>query len=258
MLVQQPASISETAMAKHLTRDLTVVEINGAVSQNLGRFMTLARPGAQCHRVAPDPARFQWRARGPVQLETSCQCAAGQQSQSLIMSRGSSLRGLSEVSTTISLKRPAASPIRGRLVLSRSPPHPNNVIMRPSGFSSFAVANRFRSASSVWAIIYNHEKRLARIDALEAPRHGGKLGDSVGDDIAGKIESNSGPDGGKKYYRTLIRPTMCERTSIFPTGVSTVNSRPEKDRAGLRVVMSAPGSSPYVSVRAASPANCLP
>src|SRR6202011_4384874 len=37
------ASISEAAMAKHLTRHLAVVEINGAVPQHLGRFMSLAR-----------------------------------------------------------------------------------------------------------------------------------------------------------------------------------------------------------------------
>ena len=43
MLVQQPALLSETAMVKHLTRHLTVVEINRAIPQNLGRFMTLAR-----------------------------------------------------------------------------------------------------------------------------------------------------------------------------------------------------------------------
>src|SRR5258708_37175687 len=43
MLVQQPASISETAMAKHPTRHLPVVETNRAVPQDAGRFMTLAR-----------------------------------------------------------------------------------------------------------------------------------------------------------------------------------------------------------------------
>src|SRR5580692_5647986 len=74
---------------------------------------------------------------------------------SLIMARGSSPRGLSEVSTTKSLPRPAASPISGRFFLSRSPPHPNTVNTLPfvpaAETSSLASAVRFRKASSVCA-----------------------------------------------------------------------------------------------------------
>ena len=65
------------------------------------------------------------------------------------------LRGLSEVSTTKSLPRPAASPMSGRLARSRSPPQPNSVMTRPRPpaciTKSRANEVRFRSASSVWA-----------------------------------------------------------------------------------------------------------
>ncbi len=50
-----------------------------------------------------------------------------------------------------SLSDPAASPISGRLVRSRSPPAPNKVMMRPPGLSSRAVEIRLRNASSVCA-----------------------------------------------------------------------------------------------------------
>src|SRR5580698_54969 len=50
---------------------------------------------------------------------------------SLMIDIGSSLRGLSLVTMTRSLSSPAARPIFGRFVLSRSPPQPNIVITRP-------------------------------------------------------------------------------------------------------------------------------
>src|SRR5216683_3772356 len=74
---------------------------------------------------------------------------------SLMMEHGSSLRGLSEVSTTKSLPRPATSPMSGRFVRSRSPPQPKSVTTRP--FDPFCETNsrasavRLRSASSVCA-----------------------------------------------------------------------------------------------------------
>src|SRR5260370_23781067 len=73
--------------------------------------------------------------------------------ESLIMASGSSLRGLSEVNTTRSLPRPAASPIKGRFLRSRSPPHPNTVNTLPFALDtdSFANAVLFLRASSVRA-----------------------------------------------------------------------------------------------------------
>src|SRR5574341_309156 len=49
-----------------------------------------------------------------------------------------------------SLSRAATRPILGRLPRSRSPPHPNTVMIRPV-FSAWAAVNRRSSASSVWA-----------------------------------------------------------------------------------------------------------
>src|SRR5258708_15409874 len=51
--------------------------------------------------------------------------------ESLIITSGSSLRELSDVTTTTRLPRPAASPIRGPFLRSRSPPHPNTVNTLP-------------------------------------------------------------------------------------------------------------------------------
>ena len=48
-----------------------------------------------------------------------------------MMSSGSSLRGLSEVSTARSAKRVATEPMTGRLARSRSPPHPKTTITLP-------------------------------------------------------------------------------------------------------------------------------
>jgi hypothetical protein len=50
---------------------------------------------------------------------------------SSIIFRGFSVRGLSEVTITRSLFLPATSPIGARFVLSRSPPQPKTVIIRP-------------------------------------------------------------------------------------------------------------------------------
>ena len=69
---------------------------------------------------------------------------------SSMMRTGSSVRGLSEVITTTSLNLEATAPISGRLVRSRSPPHPNTVITR-RGASGRAVSSRFFNASSVCA-----------------------------------------------------------------------------------------------------------
>ena len=68
----------------------------------------------------------------------------------LMMERGSSLLGLSEVTMQASDRRAAAAPIRGRFPLSRSPPQPNTVIRRRE-HSSLSVLQTFSRASGVWA-----------------------------------------------------------------------------------------------------------
>ena len=62
---------------------------------------------------------------------------------------GSSVRGLSDVTTAWSAAR-AALPMMGRLLASRSPPQPNTQTVRP-GVSAMMDASAFSSASGVWA-----------------------------------------------------------------------------------------------------------
>ena len=63
---------------------------------------------------------------------------------------GSSDRGLSLVTIVRSAFEVAASPIRGRLPRSRSPPHPNTTMTRPvaSGRTACRTMSRL---SGVWA-----------------------------------------------------------------------------------------------------------
>ncbi len=46
-------------------------------------------------------------------------------------------------------------------------------------------------------VINNDQKWLARINALEAARHGGKLSDSRSDNFPGEIERHAGANGGE-------------------------------------------------------------
>ena len=63
---------------------------------------------------------------------------------------GSSVRGLSEVITTTSLRRAATMPINGRLLRSRSPPQPNTQI-NLAWLCARRVFSACCSASGVWA-----------------------------------------------------------------------------------------------------------
>ena len=92
-----------------------------------------------------------------------------------MIARGSSLRGLSEVSTTKSLPRPAASPISGRLARSRSPPQPNTVMtLRGSSAARDELARQRRQIAQRIVgvgIVDDHGEGLAAIDALKSSRH---------------------------------------------------------------------------------------
>ncbi len=66
------------------------------------------------------------------------------------MASGSSVRGLSEVTTTDRRGSPATAPITGRLVLSRSPPQPNRQMTRP-WVRPGRACRTFSRASGVWA-----------------------------------------------------------------------------------------------------------
>src|ERR1700683_907604 len=74
---------------------------------------------------------------------------------SLMIFSGSSDFGLSLDKIVRSLKRPAASPMTGRLARSFPPPQPNSVMIRPLGLGLRGVDER--------------EERLATVDALEPP-----------------------------------------------------------------------------------------
>ena len=66
------------------------------------------------------------------------------------MRSGSSLRGLSEVTITMSAPRDAMPPISGRFAWSLSPPHPKTTI-KPSRAISRALVNKPCNASGVCA-----------------------------------------------------------------------------------------------------------
>src|SRR5580693_1611813 len=80
-------------------------------------------------RASPTASATALRRSGSTLYFTPVFCSPT--TASLMIDTGSSLRGLSDVSTTKSLPRPAASPISGRFFRSRSPPHPNTAITLP-------------------------------------------------------------------------------------------------------------------------------
>ena len=93
---------------------------------------------------------------------------------SFIMLIGSSDRGLSEVSTTMSLSSAAAMPISGRFARSRSPPQPKSVMTR---LLRQTARDRDEVAQGIVGVrVVDHdEKRLPHIHTLEAARHGGAV-----------------------------------------------------------------------------------
>ena len=138
----------------------------------------LCRRGARCR-----PARLRSRAlRMAFARSGSATCGVSKRrrptSASFMMSSGSSVRGLSEVSTTKSLCSPAAMPISGRLARSRSPPQPNSVMTR---FGVEAARHRDHVAQRVVGVrvVHHHQERLALVDALEAAGHGAAGGDAA-------------------------------------------------------------------------------
>ncbi len=77
--------------------------------------------------------------RGRRQLGRRPRAAPRRRSSSTMLA-GSSVRGLSEVTTARSASRAAISPMSGRLPRSRSPPQPNTTISRPVAAAPPAVA----------------------------------------------------------------------------------------------------------------------
>ena len=81
---------------------------------------------------------------------------------------GSSVRGLSEVSTTTSLARAAASPMSGRLPRSRSPPQPKTVMSAPGRERAEGGEQTLERVGRVGVVDDDGEAR-ARRSARRAP-----------------------------------------------------------------------------------------
>ena len=88
-------------------------------------------------------------------------------STSAIIAIGSSLRGLSEVSTGRSASRPAISPMIGRLPRSRSPPHPNTQMILPARNATQRRQHRLQRVGLVRVIDQHRDPRF-RLDRFES------------------------------------------------------------------------------------------
>src|SRR5260370_40429018 len=96
-------------------------------------------------------------------------------SASSMISDGSSLRGLSDVSTTKSLPLPAASPISGRLLRSRSQQaaEDRNHPAVPQSAMNKIAGDAGQVAQSIVGVgvVHNYGKQLATVHAFKSPRH---------------------------------------------------------------------------------------
>ena len=180
---RQPARSRDRRRAS-ASRDTThVVERELAVADHLRLLVSLARDD---HQVAGpreiDRARDglaadrRWpapRARA-VSRDVPDPCARRRgmpRRTSSMIAAGSSLRGLSEVTTTTSLMRPATAPISGRLVRSRSPPQPNTVMSRPRRQRPRRLEQVLQRIVGVRVVDDDADVVVGRRDHLEAARH---------------------------------------------------------------------------------------
>ena len=92
---------------------------------------------------------------------------------------GSSVRGLSSVTTSTSASRAAISPISGRLPGSRSPPAPMTTISRPVGERPQRPQRRLDGVGLV-GVVDDDREVLAGLDPLQPARHAGAGGDPGG------------------------------------------------------------------------------
>ena len=115
-------------LAFSASRHLDIVKGMRAVREAPRSFHVPCREGSTSPGAPPDGERNGFAAVDFDHVFHMARCRPT--NASLMMARGSSLRGLSEVNTTKSLPRAAASPMSGRLARSRSPPQPNRVTTR--------------------------------------------------------------------------------------------------------------------------------
>ena len=108
---------------QRLAGDLAVVEGDLLVADDLPALVPLA--GDQDDVAGARLVHGEADGRAAIGLDTMVALAGARRRRiSSMMASGSSLRGLSEVTTARSARREATSPISGRLPRSRSPPQP--------------------------------------------------------------------------------------------------------------------------------------
>ena len=96
--------------------------------------------------------------------------ASAPASTSARIAAGSSLRGLSSVTTSTSASRAAISPMIGRLPGSRSPPAPSTTTSRPVVSGRSAVQRGGHGVGLV-GVVDDGEEVLAGVDLLQPPGH---------------------------------------------------------------------------------------
>ena len=104
---------------------------------------------------------------------------------------------MSLVATTKSLPSPAAWPILGRLVRSRSPPQPKRVMTRAAGLRGHLAGEGGEVAQGVVGVgvVDDDGEGLAGIDGLEAAGNGlerGDGGDEIGEGNAARVGRGEG------------------------------------------------------------------
>ena len=148
LVERRAGSRGARAAAQRLARDLAVVERQLDARDLLALLVALAGDHDDVARRARSPIARSI-ARAPVELDLERARSAPARISSMI-ARGSSLRGLSDVTIARSASSAATAPISGRLPRSRSPPQPKTQISRPSA-SSRAARSTFSSESGVCA-----------------------------------------------------------------------------------------------------------
>ncbi len=171
------------------------------------------RRGARCPRPpgrsrAPCPRRRRCRPPGPATRPagsrpagrpTSCTAArsdsgtasAPRRSASRIAA-GSSLRGLSSVTTSTSASRAAISPIRGRLPASRSPPGADHDDQR-AGRQRAQRAQGGRDGVRLVGVVHDREEVLSGVHLLQAAGHPAGRTHRVGE--RGRVETGLAETG---------------------------------------------------------------
>ena len=110
-----------------------------------------------------------------------------------MIARGSSLRGLSEVTTARSASRLTTSPMSGRFARSRSPPQPKTQITRRRRKPACLGEDVLERLGRV-RVVDEDGEGLALVHRLEAARHPGDVLDAAHDRVVLDPEQARGCD----------------------------------------------------------------